>query len=128
MDEERAGGIIAIDLASKKVVKTIRSGWKSHWFVMTPDCRKAYTCNIDADFVSVIDLVEEKMVAKIDMPGGCEQPSISQDWRFVYYPTPTIGVNMKRGGGPYAVQVVDTSTNEVGRDDSTGSRGVDYAC
>lgn len=114
--EEKAGGIVAIDLQTKAVVKKIRSGWKAHWFVLTPDGRKAYTCHKEADFVSVIDLVAEKVVKKIAMPDGCEQPSISRDGRFVYYPNPTVGVVMQRKGGPFSVRVVDTEVDEVVRE------------
>ncbi|KAF2214099.1 hypothetical protein CERZMDRAFT_96128 [Cercospora zeae-maydis SCOH1-5] len=83
-----AGGIIGIDLHTNKIIQAIPSGAKTHWFVMTPDGRKAYTCNKEAGFVSVLDLHQGIMIAKIELAGGCEQPGISIDGEFVYFPIP----------------------------------------
>ncbi|KAM3416250.1 hypothetical protein BST61_g7856 [Cercospora zeina] len=93
---EGAGGIIAIDLRTKKIIQAIPSGAKTHWFVMTPDGKKAYTCNKEAGFVSVIDLHQNIMIAKINLAGGCEQPGISNDGQYVYFPIPTPMPNNKR--------------------------------
>lgn len=106
-----AGGIVGIDLATRKVVKAIASGHYSHWFVMTPDGRKAYTCNKEAGFVSVVDLIREKLLGKIDMAGGCEQPGISRDGRWVYFPNPTL--SMKGPVEKPCINVVDTSIDKV---------------
>lgn len=108
----RDGGMVGIDLKTKKVVKMIPSGWKSHWFVMMPDGRKAYTCNKEAEFSTVIDLEGGAVKGRISMPHGSEQPSISPDGRLAFFPTPTIGVGMKWKSG-FAVQVVDTRTDEI---------------
>lgn len=112
---EGAGGVIGIDLESHEIIKAIGSGHKTHWFVMTPDARKAYTCNKEAGYISVLDLVHERLVKKIDVPGGCEQPGISNDGKFAYFPAPLIGVGMWREGRPgdFSVQVVDTETDQV---------------
>ncbi|KAK4545840.1 hypothetical protein LTR36_002404 [Oleoguttula mirabilis] len=106
-----AGGIVGICLKTRKVIKAIRSGHKTHWFVMTPDGAKAYTCNKEAGFVSVIDLVNERMVGRIDMPGGCEQPGISGNGELAYFPSPTIGGS--RSGAGFAIQVIDTTTDRM---------------
>jgi DNA-binding beta-propeller fold protein YncE len=45
------GGVVGIDLHSRTVTKSIASGHKSHWFVMTPDGSKIYTCNKEAGFI-----------------------------------------------------------------------------
>jgi YVTN family beta-propeller protein len=98
------GGIVGIDLHTRLVTKRIASGHKSHWFVMTPDGSKAYTCNKEAGFVSVIDLITERLLRTIAMPGGCEQPGISRDGSFAFFPSPAIG---QVGYNPY-IKVIDT--------------------
>ncbi|KAF2169109.1 hypothetical protein M409DRAFT_64890 [Zasmidium cellare ATCC 36951] len=108
-----AGGIIGIDLKTHKITKAIPSGYKTHWFVMTPDGRKAFTCNKEAGFISVIDLVEEKMTGKLEIPGGCEQPGISNDGKLAYFPTPGIGAMMKGDVKEKRIQVIDTTTDEI---------------
>lgn len=111
LDSTMGGGIIRIDLNIRRVVKAIGSGHTSHWFVMTPDGKKAYTCNKEAGFISVIDLIEERMVGKIDVPGGCEQPGISNDGRFAFFPSPQL--SMMRPVENPAIQVVDTTTDKL---------------
>lgn len=69
-----SGGIVGIDLDSRIVVKRIASGHRSHWFVMTPDGTRAYTCNKEAEHISVIDLTAERLIRKLTLPGGSEQP------------------------------------------------------
>jgi hypothetical protein len=112
-NSENGGGIIGIDLTTRKVVKAISSGHFSHWFVMTPDGRKAFTCNKEAGFVSVIDLEKEKLAGKIEMNGGCEQPGISKDGRWAYFPNPTL--SMKEALADPCIKVVDTTTHEIVR-------------
>lgn len=105
------GGIIGIDLKTRKVIKAIGSGHYSHWFVMTPDGKRTYTCNKEADFVSVIDLENKKIDGTIEMKGGCETPGISKDGRWAYFPNPTLPMK-----GPVenpCIKVVDTSTNQI---------------
>ena len=104
-----SGGIVGIDLDTRLVTKRIASGHKSHWFVMMPDGSKAYTCNKDAGFISVIDLVAERLLRTIAIPGGCEQPGISRDGSFAFFPSPAIG----QGGHPSCIQVVDTKLDKI---------------
>ena len=120
-EKAHAGGIIGIDLATRKVIASIASGYKSHWFVATPDFRKAYTCNKDGGYISVIDLVGAKLVKQIPAPGGNEQPSISKDGRFAFFPTPTLTVGMREGyAGGFGISVVDTASDEIVRTIGTG--------
>ena len=104
-----SGGIVGIDLHTRTVTKRIASGHKSHWFVTTPDGSKAYTCNKEAGFISVIDLVKEQLLRKIAMPGGCEQPGISRDGSFAFFPSPAIG---QVGYAP-CIKVIDTGLDEI---------------
>ncbi|KAF2234291.1 surface layer protein [Viridothelium virens] len=112
-DTNESGGIIGICLKTRKVIKSIGSGWATHWFVMTPDGTKAYTCNKEADFVSVIDLLEEKMVAKISLPGGCEQPAISKSGKLAYFPTPTVPFGDSKQPNEPSIQIIDTVSDKV---------------
>jgi YVTN family beta-propeller protein len=104
-----SGGIVGIDLHTRTVTKRIASGHKSHWFVMTPDGSKAYTCNKEAGFISVIDLVGEQLLRTITMPGGCEQPGISRDGDFAFFPSPAIG----QVGYDPCIKVIDTGLDEI---------------
>lgn len=111
-DANAGGGIIGIDLRTRKVVKAIGSGHSSHWFVMTPDGKKAYTCNKEAGYTSVLDLEKQKMVGKINLDGGCEQPGISNDGRWAYFPTPQLSFV---GVTNPSIEVIDTTTDEIVR-------------
>lgn len=108
-DTPDKGGIIGIDLQTQEVVKRIASGHKSHWFVMTPDGSKAYTCNKEAGFISVIDLISERLLQTIAMPGGSEQPGISRDGSLAYFPSPAIGAI----GYDPCIKVIDTVSDKI---------------
>lgn len=107
---EEGGGVIGIDLSTRRIIKTVGSKSKTHWFLMTPDGKKAYTCNKTASFISVLDLENQVMAGTIPVD-GCEEPCISPDGRYVYFPTP----GMKWGLNPpqSAIQVIDTATDTI---------------
>ena len=113
LPEKEGGGVIGIDLASRKVVKQVPSESKSHWFIMTPDAKKAYTCNKDANFVSILDLENQRMTGRIDFPGGSEEPSMSTDGNFAYFPTP--GLQLGKDPQNPVIQVIDTKTDQIVR-------------
>ena len=112
-DRPKSGGVIGISLKTRKIVKRIGSEWSNHWFVMTPDGTKAYTANKEAGFISVIDLLEEKMVGKIDLPGGCEQPAISRSGRLIYFPTPVLPYGDAPQSNKPSIEVVDTVSDKI---------------
>lgn len=107
------GGVLAIDLKTRKVTKMVESSTKTHWFVATPDFKKAFTCNKTAEFISVLDLQKGKMVGRIDTPGGTEECGISLEGRYAYFPNPgtRFGVHPENP----VIYVVDTATSEVVR-------------
>ncbi|KAI9659391.1 MAG: hypothetical protein M1821_001649 [Bathelium mastoideum] len=109
----KSGGIIGIDLKTRKIIKKIGSEWASHWFVMTPDGTKAYTCNKEAGFISVIDLLGESMVSKIPITGGCEQPAIQKSGKLAYFPAPSIPVGDVKESIQPSIQVVDTVSDKI---------------
>ena len=118
-EESPGGGVIAIDLNTHKIVKRVGSGTKSHWFVVTPDGKKAFTCNKTADFISVLDLEKEEMIGKIVTPGGTEECSISLDGSHAYFPAP--GTQFGKVPEKPEVLVIDTATNEVVHSIALGS-------
>lgn len=77
---------------------------------MTPDGRKAYTCNKTAPFISILDLENECMIGKINVP-STEEPNMSLDGRHVYFPIPgfEFGVNPKDP----AIEIIDTATDRI---------------
>jgi len=109
--EADAGGLAAIDLGSRKVVKKVESGKKTHWFVMKPDGKKAYTCNKTADFISILDLEKGVLTGKIAASRGTEEPGISRDGKLAYFPTP--GTTLGENAVDPKVLVIDTDTDQV---------------
>ena len=110
LPDNEGGGLIAIDLVSRKIVKTVASSSKPHWVVITKDAKKAYTCNKDSLFVSVLDLENERMVGKVDVP-SCEQGSLSPDGRHAYFPSPSLKFG-KNPADPRII-VVDTAIDQI---------------
>ena len=106
-----SGGVLAIDLKTHKVVKTVESGAKTHWFVATPDFKKAYTCNKTAEFISILDLEQGTMIGKIPAPGGTEECSISADGSFAYFPNP--GFQYGVFPAEPVIYVINTVTDQV---------------
>lgn len=113
LDGPEKGGIIGIDLKTRKVVKSIASGYRSHWFVMTPDGKKAFTCNKHEDCISIIDLFQERKIGEIPLVGGCEQPAISKDGKHIFLPCPALPFGKLEQPKDPCVKVVDTATDEV---------------
>ncbi|KAK4691226.1 hypothetical protein P7C71_g5725, partial [Lecanoromycetidae sp. Uapishka_2] len=110
LEEGMEGGLIGIDLITRTVTKSIGSKSKPHWFVMTPDGCKAYTCNKTQSFISVLDLAKNTMSGKIEIP-SCEEPGMSPDGKFAYFPTP--GLKFGQNPSDACIQVVDTATDKV---------------
>lgn len=117
ISDKVGGGLIAIDLKTRKTVRSVETQFTTHWFVMTPDGKKAYTCNKSAPFISVLDLDQGIMTGKIEV-AGTEQCAISNDGKYVYFPTPAL----KFGQLPSdpAVQIIDTATDQIIKTVPTG--------
>ena len=109
--------MIGIDLKSKTVTKKIESQSKPHWFVMTPDGRKAYTCNKTQPFISVLDLMEGTFLGKIEVP-SCEEPGMSLDGKYAYFPTP--GLTVGPPPPDASIKVIDTTTDKIVNSIATG--------
>ena len=75
---ERPGNTVSfIDLASLKVVATIKTGAGAHGVVIDRDGRRAYVANTYANTVSVIDIADRKVVATVRVGKGPNGISIT---------------------------------------------------
>ncbi|KAF2664137.1 YVTN repeat-like/Quino protein amine dehydrogenase [Microthyrium microscopicum] len=110
------GGVIGIELSSGdyQLVKAVASVARSHWLVVSEDGKKAYTTNKEREYISVLDLADEKLAKQIPIPGS-EDGDISSDGRFVYYPFPTLDLKLTMPLGEFGFKVIDTKTDEVTR-------------
>jgi DNA-binding beta-propeller fold protein YncE len=107
-----SGGVIAVDLNTHKVVKSVAGDYRAHWFILTPDGKKAYTIHKTGQFVSVLDMENQKLVKKIDVAGS-EEGDISPDGRFAYIPVPSIQFGPSAPGVTKGFAVIDTATDEI---------------
>ena len=101
---ELANAVYVVDTAARKVVDEIPTGQiESHMLVITPDGRHAYTANVHAGSVSVLDLQKRTLITTISICKIVQRISISPDGRRVY----THDQNLPR------IAVIDTATNDI---------------
>jgi YVTN family beta-propeller protein len=101
---ELANAIFVVDTAVRKVLAEIPTGQiESHMLVITPDGRRAYTSNVGAGSVSVLDLRKRTLVATIPVARKIQRISISPDGRRVY----THDQDSPR------IAVIDTAANSI---------------
>jgi len=93
-----------IDPATRKVVAAIPTGAiESHMIVISPDGQRAYTANVAAGSVSVLDLKQRSLVTVIAVAKTVQRISISANGKRVFthdQDTPRIAI-------------IDTTTNKV---------------
>jgi YVTN family beta-propeller protein len=93
-----------VDPATRKVIAQIPTGAsESHMIVISPDGTRAYTANVAAGSVSVLDLKQRTLVTVIPVAKTVQRISISADGKRVFthdQDTPRIAV-------------IDTTTNKV---------------
>ena len=93
-----------VDPATRKVIAQIPTGAiESHMIVISPDGTRAYTANVAAGSVSVLDLKKRTLVTVIPVAKIVQRISISADGKRVFthdQDTPRIAV-------------IDTATNKV---------------
>ncbi len=103
--ESDGGGVLALDLTSRKVTQRIPTGegeGRPHWMTGTRDGRTIYTANKQSRFVSVLDTVSGSLVAQIPVPGGAEDVELSADETRLYITSRELPV----------LHVADTTTNQ----------------
>jgi YVTN family beta-propeller protein len=101
---ELAKAVEVIDPATRKVIREIPTGAiESHMIVISPDGRRAYTANVAAGSVSVLDLEQHTLVTVIPVAKTVQRISISADGKRVF----THDQDTAR------IAVIDTSRNKV---------------
>ena len=103
---ELAKAVDVIDPRTRKVVGEIPTGQiDSHMFVLTLDGLRAYTANVFAGNVSVLDLRGRSLVTTIPVAREVQRISISRDGHTVY----THDQQKPR------IAVIDTATNTISK-------------
>ena len=101
---ELAKAVDVIDPATRKVIAEIPTGApESHMIIISPDGHRAYTANVGAGSVSVLDLQKRTLITVIPIAKTVQRISISPDGKHVFthdQDTPRIAV-------------IDTATNKV---------------
>jgi YVTN family beta-propeller protein len=93
-----------IDSATRKVLAEIPTGApESHMFIISPDGRRAYTANVGAGSVSVLDLKKRSLVTVIPIAKTVQRISITPDGKRVF----THDQNNPR------IAVIDTATDKI---------------
>lgn len=113
ISKREGGGLIGVDLKTHQRVKHVECHFEVHWFIMTRDGKRAYTCNKTAPFISILDLENERMLGKIDVQGGTEQPALTKCGQYLLFPTPSLRFG-KIPADP-TLLIIDTKTDEIVR-------------
>jgi YVTN family beta-propeller protein len=101
---ELSKSVEVIDPATRKVVAEIPTGAiESHMIVISPDGKRAYTANVGAGSVSVLDLEKRALITVIPIARIVQRISISPDGKYVF----THDQDAPR------IAVIDTATNKV---------------
>jgi YVTN family beta-propeller protein len=101
---ELDNAVDVVDPATLKVVGQIPTGQpQTHMLVLSPDGERAYTANVSAGSVSVLDLKQRKLVTVIPVAKTIQRISISPDGRRVF----------TQDRDEPRVAVIDTATNKI---------------
>lgn len=77
--------VLVVDPRAWTVVGRIPTGRsQSHSLVISPEGRRAYTANVESGTVSVLDLVDRKLVRVVEAAENVQRLSISKDGRSLY--------------------------------------------
>lgn len=101
---ELAQALDVIDPGTHKVIAEIPTGAiESHMFVISPDGTRAYTANVGAGSVSVLDLKKRSLISVIPIAKMIQRIAISPDGKHVF----THDQNAPR------IAVINTATNAI---------------
>jgi YVTN family beta-propeller protein len=82
---ELANAVFAIDPETRKVVAEIPTGQsESHMLAIAPDGSRAYTANVNAGSISVLDLRNRTLVTTIPVASHVQRLSLSPDGRRLF--------------------------------------------
>jgi YVTN family beta-propeller protein len=103
---EKAQAVLIVDPRTSRVVGRVPTGQpESHALVFSPDGRRAYTANVGAGTVSVIDAVARRLEAVIPVARRIQRVTVSPDGRHLF----THDTDAPR------LAVIDTATNMLAR-------------
>ena len=101
---ELGNAVDEINPSTRKIVAEIPTGQKeSHMLVISPDGRRAYTANVGAGSISVLDVAKRSLIATIPVAKMVQRISISPDGKRVF----THDQDAPR------IAVIDTTTNKM---------------
>jgi YVTN family beta-propeller protein len=101
---ELDNSVMVIDPRFLKVLYSIPTGQpESHMLAISSDGRRGYTANVGPGTVSLLDLLEKKVLATISVAPHVQRISISRDDRFVFTSDQT----------KPQLAVIDTASNSV---------------
>ena len=101
---ELAKAVDVIDPATRKVIAEIPTGAiESHMIVISPNGQRAYTANVAAGSVSVLNLKQRTLVTVIPIAQTVQRISISADGKRVF----------THDQGTPRIAVINTTTNRV---------------
>jgi YVTN family beta-propeller protein len=101
---ELGDAVAVLDPNTRKIVAEIPTGQKeSHMLVISPEGQRAYTANVGAGSVSVLDLAKRSLIATIPVAKMVQRISISPDGKRVF----THDQDAPR------IAVIDTATNKI---------------
>ena len=101
---ELGEAVDVLDPNTRKVVAEIPTGQKeSHMLVIAPDGRRAYTANVGAGSVSVLDLAKRSLITTIPAAKMVQRISISPDGKSVF----------THDQGAPRIAVIDTASDKI---------------
>ena len=101
---ENENTISIVDPATLKILGSVPTGQEqSHMLTVTRDGKRGYTANVGPGTVSVLDLVEKKLIKVIPISKMTQRISLSVDDKLVF----------TADQFDPAIVVIDTATNEV---------------
>ncbi len=101
--DRSADGIAVVDLAARRIVRTIHSGQDPEAFDLSPDGRLLYVSNEETAEMSVVDLQAGTVVKKVPVGEEPEGVTVSPDGRVVYVTCE----------GDHTVVAIDTTSHAV---------------
>ncbi|MGI5532071.1 YncE family protein [Streptomyces syringium] len=108
------GGVIVYDTRThERLTRIPLMADGPHWFAITPDGRRGYSTNKEAEFVSVVDLDRDEFTGRIAVPGS-EGLDVSRDGRYVYVAAPKGDFGAPPAAAP-GIRVIDTATGAIVR-------------